>query len=216
VGYPTVAGLTLIEMLVVVAVIAILVTMVIGIAARIDNQSKIQLTKNTFALLDDALKEFQDYGYEYKDPCYAELYFPLDCNDYTVTKLETIINPALGTTGAVTITPASAHDKKYSGSEMLYFFLNMVPECRKTLDKIDKSLITRKGSDGQDMTITIGSKDYPLFRFIDPWGTTLMYDYYREELRPATWKDNKRAFPVITSAGPDKDPNTVADNITSR
>jgi prepilin-type N-terminal cleavage/methylation domain-containing protein len=204
VGYPTVVGLTLIEMLVVVAVIAILVTMVIGIAARIDNQSKEQLAKNTLALLDAALGQFQDYGYKYNDPCYAELYFPLDCNDFPVGRLGTTINRALGTTGAVTINPAVSHDTKYSGSEMLFFFLNMVPECRKTLDKIDKSLITC-------------GKDYPLFRFVDPWGTTLRYDYiYREDLADSTWKDNKKTFPLITSAGPDRDFNTVTDNITSR
>ena len=51
-------GLTLVEMLIVVGVIALLVTMVIGIAARIDNQSKERGLECTCALLEFALQEY--------------------------------------------------------------------------------------------------------------------------------------------------------------
>jgi len=58
------AGVTLIEMLIVVAIIALLTSILIAAAARIYNQSKEQLTKNTFALLDAALQEYYDFtGY---------------------------------------------------------------------------------------------------------------------------------------------------------
>jgi hypothetical protein len=97
----------------------------------------------------------------------------------------------------------------------------MVPECRKTLDKIDRKLITDLGFDGAPMKITFTfgteTKDYQLFRFVDPWGEPLRYDYYDEtEADFGKKRESERAFPVITSAGPDKDPNTVADNIASR
>jgi hypothetical protein len=71
------------------------------------------------------------------------------------------------------------------------------------------------------MTITIDSKGYPLLRIIDPWGETLRYDYYNEEPPPLTpskindMKESKRAFPVITSAGPDKEFGS-ADDIRNR
>jgi len=55
------AGFTLIEMLIVVAVIALLATMVVGLAARIDNQSKERALKSTFTLLDSALQEYYEY-----------------------------------------------------------------------------------------------------------------------------------------------------------
>ena len=97
----------------------------------------------------------------------------------------------------------------------MYFFLSRVPESRKTLDKIDKSLITRKGSDGSDMTIFIDNKEYPLLRIIDPWGTTLRYDYYEETGLYAERMESKKTFPVITSAGPDKEFGS-ADDITNR
>ena len=41
-----------------------------------------------------------------------------------------------------------AHDPRFSGSEALYFILSQVPDCRVTLNKIDKSLLTDKGTDG--------------------------------------------------------------------
>ncbi|MHC4172299.1 MAG: type II secretion system protein [Planctomycetota bacterium] len=54
-------GLTLIEMLIVVAVIALLATMVISIASRIDNQSKERCLECTCALLESALQEYYEY-----------------------------------------------------------------------------------------------------------------------------------------------------------
>ena len=55
------AGFTLVEMLIVVAIIALLATMVVGLAGRIDTQSKERALKSTFGLLDSALQEYYDY-----------------------------------------------------------------------------------------------------------------------------------------------------------
>ncbi|MGA1980616.1 MAG: prepilin-type N-terminal cleavage/methylation domain-containing protein [Sedimentisphaerales bacterium] len=236
-------GVTLVEILIVVAIIAILVTMVIGVASRIDTQGKVRLTKNTLALLDAALGEFQDYGYEYKlvpNPrtneakFYRSLDFPIDCNGLNYTNIKTELGRALGSASstAIKITKDTTeitdgtYDPCYSGSAVLYFFLNRVPESRQTLDKIDRKLITNlDDKDGKDMKLitTIGgeTKEYPLFRFIDPWGKTLRYDYYDYERYTSTQTylnrmDTKKTFPVITSAGPDGDFNTVGDNITNR
>ena len=54
-------GMTLVEMLIVVAVIALLASMVIGIVARIENQSKERGLKSTFELLEGALQEYHEY-----------------------------------------------------------------------------------------------------------------------------------------------------------
>jgi type II secretory pathway pseudopilin PulG len=209
-SYKYKTGVTRVEILIVVAVIAILVSMVIGIAARIDSQGKERLTKNTFALLDAALGQFGDYGYHYSDPCDSNLKFPLDCNNFNTSDLGTKLGGTIG-------GPLGTHDANYSGSEALYFFLSRVPDCRETLDKIDSKLVTNLGLNGQPMKITIGSKDYPLMRFIDPWGETLRYDYYDE--RPSTsFSDkmkSKKTFPMIISAGPDKNFGT-ADDIRNR
>lgn len=216
-------GVTLVEILIVVAIIAILATMVVGIATRISNQSKEQLTKNTFALLNAALGQFRDYGYNYKVPnaalapvrdFYRGLDFPLDCNGLPQPILEPALASALGATG-ISIS-GGVHGPNYSGSEALYFFLSRVPESRKTLKKIDDSLITNEGSDKRPMEIRIdflsGPKIFPLLRIIDPWGTTLHYDYYNELIPDPKMKRN---FPLITSAGPDRIFGT-GDDISNR
>jgi prepilin-type N-terminal cleavage/methylation domain-containing protein len=51
-------GITLVEILVVVAIIAMLATMVIGIASRINDQSKERGLESTFTLLESALQEY--------------------------------------------------------------------------------------------------------------------------------------------------------------
>jgi prepilin-type N-terminal cleavage/methylation domain-containing protein len=206
-------GVTLVEILIVVAIIAILATMVISLAARIDSQGKERLTESTFALLNAALGEFQDYGYSYEDSAsvdYSEFDFPLDCNGFEKGELEDTLEVALGAT--VLINPVGEHKNEYSGSEALYFFLSKVPESRKTLAKIDSSLITNEDSNGDNMEINVDGKEYSLLRIIDPWGETLRYDYYDEDdPKP----DEARNFPVIISAGPDGIFGTD-DDITSR
>jgi prepilin-type N-terminal cleavage/methylation domain-containing protein len=54
-------GLSLVEILVAVSMIAILTAIVIGIATHIDNQSKERSLKSTFALLEGALQEYYEY-----------------------------------------------------------------------------------------------------------------------------------------------------------
>jgi prepilin-type N-terminal cleavage/methylation domain-containing protein len=228
-------GFTLVEMIIVVAIIAILTTMVIGIAARIDSQGKERLMGETFDLLDAALEEFADYGYEYRSDnddvrdFYTGLDFPIDCNGFSKENLETVLEDVLGLGDEEVLITAGDHEDDYSGSEVLYFFLSRVPSCRKTLDKIHrpdkggivKSLITNKDAKGNDLQITVNDRVYPLLRFVDPWGRTLRYDYYEEQLLPLTpskvddMRDSRRTFPLITSAGPDGIFSN-ADDITNR
>ena len=54
-------GLSLVEMLIVVGIIALLATMVIGIAGRIDTQAKEKGVESTFALLEGALEEYKEF-----------------------------------------------------------------------------------------------------------------------------------------------------------
>lgn len=218
-SYENKTGLTLVEMLVVVAIIVVLTTMVIGLAGRISDHSREQLATNTIAIITAALGQFQDYKYQYKNWPYTDFDFPPDCNDFAVAAIQTTLESALGlTAGSVLINPAATHNNPgYSGSEVMYFFLSIVPESRRTLDKIDESLKTNLGLDSQPVNISLTYPDgsitvSPLVRIIDPWGITLKYDYYNEvSLDPLS----RRNFPEITSAGPDKKFGT-ADDISSR
>ena len=58
--YKNNSGVTLVEILVVVAIIAILATIVIGIAAGINNQSKERSLEFIFSLLESALQEYYE------------------------------------------------------------------------------------------------------------------------------------------------------------
>jgi prepilin-type N-terminal cleavage/methylation domain-containing protein len=54
-------GMSLIEMLIVMAVIALLATMVIGVASRIDTQAKERGVESIFVVLDSALQEYHEF-----------------------------------------------------------------------------------------------------------------------------------------------------------
>lgn len=59
-GGRTEAGVTLVEMLIVLAIITLLASLVIGMATHIDNQSKGKGLQNTFAVLESALEEYRE------------------------------------------------------------------------------------------------------------------------------------------------------------
>ena len=60
------------------------------------------------------------------------------------------------------------------------------------------------------------TKDYFTKRILDPWGTALRYDYYNSVPgNYSLWFETRRTFPLLISAGPDKEFNTP-DDIVSR
>lgn len=61
-------GLSLVEMLIVIAVIALLVTMVVGVASRIDNQAKEKSLESLFLQLEGALEEYKEFQGVFPDP----------------------------------------------------------------------------------------------------------------------------------------------------
>jgi len=225
-------GVTLIEMLIVIAVISILVTMVITVTRYVSSKSEIRLAEGTLSIVIAALEEFADYGYHYTDgptTNYSQFNFPLDCNSNSVVDddfserldyIETTLEESLKSTNVV----ITSGGQSAIGSEILYFFLNSVTTSRKTLSQIDSSLITNKGDSDEGLTITItrGGSDrtYPLYRIMDPWDRALHYDYYDEDENydgdvDYPEPDDARTFPVVTSAGPDGYFGT-RDDISSR
>ena len=228
-------GLTLVEMLIVISIIAIMASIVLSLASRVDDRAKTQLMRNNFAILNSALRQFKEFGYEYKYSLqgYSSLEFPIDCNGFANDgilggELERAMG--LGTGDVVIVAPG--HLDEYSGSEVLYYFLNVVPACRQTLEQVSGLLtITNEDASGTGMTIDVrpggvptGAPVRPLFRFVDPWGKSLRYDYYPEYFDLSGYpnsaafdpdrEDFKRGFPLITSAGPDEKFGT-SDDITN-
>ena len=54
------AGVTLVEILIVLAIVTLLASLVIGMATHIDNQSRARSLENTFAVLETALEEYRE------------------------------------------------------------------------------------------------------------------------------------------------------------
>jgi prepilin-type N-terminal cleavage/methylation domain-containing protein len=78
-------------------------------------------------------------------------------------------------------------------SAYLYWQLNLYPDSKKMLVNISDSFFK-----------TIETTTY--LEFVDQWGTPIDYRYI----------SGLNNFPVITSAGPDKNFNTAGDNITNK
>ncbi len=232
-------GLTLIDMVIAVAIIAVLASIVITSLARIDSKAKENLCQGTLETLNAALRQYRDYKIECRintssvteREFYRSLRFPPDCNDFTQQQVEIEIAKLLDVSPVI-IDPPNKHDPNESSCAVMYYFLSMIPECRETLGNIDQALLksdhkvspASKNYDEDYLMITIGpvgdNRSYPWIRVIDPWGMPLRYDYYSNEKEDAGPSFSQRgqtirSFPLITSAGPDGEFSTD-DDITNR
>lgn len=189
-------GLTLIELLAAIAIVAILAAGLYIAGSRAETQAKIKLTESTIQMLSTALEQYRDF--------YGKFPFKADLT-YNRVKLEGADSNGLnGTVTVSTGVPADYNDH-YASDDALYYYLNRNPASKKIIGSINSSLITNKDDRKREYFITISGTTYPLLHFVDAWKSPFRYTY-------ATG-DN---FPLIESAGPDKDFNKKDDNITSR
>ena len=209
------SGFTLIEMIVVVGVIIILAAVILTTATRAGNKAKEQLTKNTLEILNAALDEFSQYGYQYKGEYnlsfnqnqrefYSELKFPLDCNGFDVSGIENELDEAMDASIDIDID-SPGHLIEDSGSAVMYFLLSRIPQAKKILSEIDGSLIKQRGS------VTVNGRVYPWTSVVDAWGTPVRYDLYYEAGNFQDRMETRRSFPLIISAGADKEFGTGDD-----
>lgn len=168
-------GFTLVEVLIVVALIVVLVSMVLVATNKNWVDKEKQLTTATIELLDAALQEYYDYTDD----------FPL---------------PG-------TMAPETAFDSDYSlRNASLYAQLALVPDSKKILGRIAESqiLMVHEVVSFKDCWEVIHDQEGYLLT-LDAWGTPLDYLYEPGD-----------TFPVIVSAGPDKEFLMTADNIDNR
>lgn len=193
-------GLTLTEIIVAVAIIALLAAGLYSVSNYIEKQAKIKLTESTIEAVCAAIEQYYDF--------YGS--FPFQAGiDYGRIQLEgTDANGLNGTVrGDNKCTLAvSDYNGIYASGDALYYFLNQIPASRKILDEINRSMVTNKDYKGKDyyFSSNIDSQCYPLIHIIDAWKCPLRYTYKQG--------DN---FPLIESAGPDRKFNTP-DDISSK
>lgn len=183
-------GFSLVEVLTVIAVIAILIGLLVGAGKRIKTQADEKLAGSMIEILVSALEQYYNYHGD----------FPFDASvGFDRLAFEQVLDPD-GPSG-----PEVASVVELSGtpvasswsSSVLYYFLSRTAPSRQIIDTLTDSLISGADESGVvlQIEITIGS-DAPfkidLIRFIDPWGNALRYTYISG--------DN---FPVIVSAGAD-------------
>lgn len=234
------SGITLLDILLAVTIVAVLTSIVLTIATSIQNKAAQQSCEGTLATINTALQQYKEFGYdfplndsyfspplsqskEYEMAFYRSLKFPPDCNDFTLLQTEAEIEKLLDLAPEDLIIDDVG--EYFDPNGVMYFFLNRIPQCRETLKKIDpKYIVCTQDINGNYQNITIRTngidKVSPWERIIDPWGNTFMYDYYVNEQEDASldysdMQETLRNFPLITSAGPDEIFNTP-DDITNR
>ncbi len=176
-------GFTLVEALVSLSIIVILITVMVGAGKHLKTRAEKELTAGGIAAIVTALGQYYD----------VHTAFPPQVADKAA--LET----ALG--GTVSGTNQDA----YCSSQLLFYYLDKTPACRKTIEDMPARMITNKDAAGGNLKVTIAGVDYDLVRFVDAWGTSLRYIYQAGD-----------AFPLLESAGPDKDFATTGDNLSSQ
>lgn len=195
------SGITLIELIVVVAIIAMMAAAVYVVRAPAEKKGSIELTQSTIELLCAALEQYHSF--------YGK--FPFDADEnYNKDDLETDIG------STITIAGTDDYEPNYSSSEALYYFLDKVPDAKKIIDSINGKSLTNKGKRGGKYSVIVNGTGYPLIRIVDAWGNALRYTCFYD-----TNKKRWDNFPLITSAGPDgnfgdTDSKYKKDNITSR
>jgi len=196
-------GFTLVEMLVVMAVIAIIIGAMVKIAGHVYDNAKKDNTKNTIQLLVAALHEYENFHSQGR----RNFEFPLEPYDVYYTA-----DPALGdwnnfwsTTPVFNVASVKTDShftivwddnvnlgsmrKALANIEFLYLFLDDVPDCRKILNRIPTDVTANADNDS---VVLAGGEERPLIEVNDAWGHPISYQ-----------TQGAGNFPLLRSAGKD-------------
>ena len=197
-------GFSMLEVLTAIAIIAVLVSMVLGLGKRVKIQAQERLCKSGIDIISSALDQYYDQ--------YADFPFVAELNPdltpiYVQATLLAYLNAEFGIVPPDTGSIPGAVEDEYASSEALYYYLDKkCPNSRKLIDKLATSLTAGGGAGGGAGKRTYddagGTPVLDLVRFVDPWGNPLRYTYSAGDV-----------FPVIASAGADKSLDTDDDII---
>jgi prepilin-type N-terminal cleavage/methylation domain-containing protein len=203
------AGFTLIEILVVVAIIVLLATGMVKVAQTARTRAQERVTKGTISMLVSALAEYKNFhdrgsGFEFPEE-------PVVWNDknewlnllsYGLRVDVANLFIDLGDHGQFTWEDDVDLDEMrlaLATIEFLYCVMEDVPGCKAILEKLPVDVAVNDDND----SVTIRGQAKSLLEVNDAWGHPLWYEYR-----------GPGNFPAITSAGPDGLFNT-ADDIVS-
>lgn len=189
-------GFTLVEVLIVVAILALLVAVLVGVASSISTQRDTALTKNCLDILDAALAEFREITGKYPVDDWKD-----DVVPGTMDPVGSLID------GAEKDNPS---DPDPNEDELLYLQLSILPQTRAIIAKLPSQLITAPISNAT-VKLAGQSENTPYLQsIVDAWGTPLN-DGPGDPADDTT--DPYDVFPRLWSSGPDGDSATTEDNI---
>ncbi|MBN2376727.1 MAG: prepilin-type N-terminal cleavage/methylation domain-containing protein [Sedimentisphaerales bacterium] len=185
------AGFTLVELLVVVAIVLIIVSGIVTVGGTVRTQAKIRNTESTIRLLESALTEYNNYKSSFPPGCGDEQYdfvtIVQDRTGYFGEEGDHAIAPdTWGTFAGVDLNRLLA---ARASVEILYFFLDQVPDCQKYLSRIAEEYKTNEDGD----SLKVNDVFVPLIEVNDAWQRPIRYKVF------LTGED----FPELISAGPD-------------
>jgi prepilin-type N-terminal cleavage/methylation domain-containing protein len=186
------SAFSLVELIVVLAVILILAGTLLGVGKYLMVRANADLTASELEVIATALQQYyDDFG---KFP-----FFTMDNTGAYVTDADGsgfLLDEYMNIVGYTVFQgdiPVPANDLGFDSSAALFYFLDKNPNSRKIVEALTDSLISSKDTSGQSIQITLAAgQTIDLPRFIDPWGTSIRYEYI-----------DGTAFPKLTSAGPD-------------
>jgi prepilin-type N-terminal cleavage/methylation domain-containing protein len=215
-------GMTMVEILIAVAIVLILATGFFIVSGKAKTQSDAALVRETLTAMDTALQEYYDFTHTY----------PPDVN-YAGTGNSRSLKDALHLSGypmpgdPCVVPPTAGYqiDPQAESIEVLYYYLNRVPQSRRILDDLSTAAVTsravRLDASGKpvasqiadpNLLITINGQNVSLFRVVDVWNMPL--EYLRVRQSPYTTENTN--FPLIRSAGPDKVFGTADDIVNKK
>ena len=141
-------GFTVVELLIVVAILALAAVALVGVTNYIQTQGEIALTEQSIQLLSTAVAEFHDITGRYPVDAWADI----------------------GDPGSRLVGASSSGTP--NSDELLYLQLSMLPQTRKTISKLPEKLLATPG-----VTVDLpGQPSTPYLRsIVDPWGEGLLY-----------------------------------------
>jgi type II secretory pathway pseudopilin PulG len=162
------------ELLLVIAIIAVMVVVLVTSGLSLRKQADLRAVDNTLAVLNTALDTYYDARGSY--PFIAEPYYTMGTEaDFTddIGFMRNDASAVLGGGGWTNQEPDLIKANYQASIEALYRLLLDAPETAEMLDSISEQYITAKNSNGD--VIMLGQR--PLIRVIDPWGNPYRYVY---------------------------------------
>jgi len=209
-------GFTTVELLTVVAILAILAGAILGAAKYVRTRAYERLAASTISVMVTAIEQYHNDNKEF--PFITEWVITQDPEEpfvfYDPGGTRDLVDTIAAKTGVafVQLTGISGEDAglKEASIETLYFFLSRSPNSSKILGAVSGNFLTNKNGSNAEIKLNFGSnsefKTVPMIRVLDPWGNPFRYRYLAGN-----------NFPVIISAGPDRkfSPPYDNDNISS-